>query len=706
MGNKLSTWRVNNNTASASSIAMQLINFEVFKQSEETCIGINSCLCLSRIANAMKLSDATEANKFVEFCLDRYPQCLDDYIHLICVHSDARNKICDYLKTHHKINKCVTINECVWTQRHYSNRDYDINDELKYNQQDDGKYNFYTELFDTVHFYLFHLEDLALRCSIEPTGIEENIYHNHADYLNCIDNTFVKLQTQIKERHEKYASHFPRLNNDKNSKFVIQQTQQELIEPTAQENTFMDNVFDYIQNKASNNEENVLIKLKVYIDSEEYDTESVTVDIDIYYEESDCNLLNATYNVKFIQWIRQFIKHYKVSSNSFSTGFTFWYHEYYKHVDDQQMKQQQISRMNQDDFDKHKMKDLYVKPHFNSLKDEASNSPFVNMAVFRDKVIYKTNKYMVTDKCKKIQCIFGRYHDADPLHYGIQYQSPVKQEHLQSVILYCDFTEFCSHFSSTFRKEKWTESIQSVAKRNSKYFYISKYLRELVQYYGTRNAGFVHETDECGPFFTGISVCMNIPSFSIRLRGPTSASIFKEIAIRFSGSDGMILQMNNKKWPGKAEVFFNCSFITAFPEEEERIFCGGCFQMEVESIYVVDTKNNYEEIINAFYKFDAILSGQLMDPNDPVAKKDISVIRSLIRCSLDYSSYGVRFDQYMIDTFYLFVNSKTQIILNMEYINDITDSSFVDLIMYELQMHKHWEINDVPDNNVNLFRPV
>merc|ERR1712176_1264764 len=115
------------------------------------------------------------------------------------------------------------------------------------------------------------------------------------------------------------------------------------------------------------------------------------------------------------------------------------------------------------------------------------------------------------------------------------------------------------------------EKLEKIKERNQKYHHIAKYLRELVQYFGLSGRWGAGDT-ESGPFFTGISFVLNIPSFSIRLNGPNSTSKYKEIAMRFATRDGIIIQLNNKSIEnGANEVFFDCSFISAYPEEEERL---------------------------------------------------------------------------------------------------------------------------------------
>merc|ERR1711971_1292008 len=100
----------------------------------------------------------------------------------------------------------------------------------------------------------------------------------------------------------------------------------------------------------------------------------------------------------------------------------------------------------------------------------------------------------------------------DPLRYDIPKGTALCVHHLYALILYCDFGDFCTAFSRTLRKLNWNESIASVNKRNSKFYFVSRYLREAVQHFGV--VGFDHDERtvngyEAGPFFTGVSIALN-----------------------------------------------------------------------------------------------------------------------------------------------------------------------------------------------------
>ena len=81
-------------------------------------------------------------------------------------------------------------------------------------------------------------------------------------------------------------------------------------------------------------------------------------------------------------------------------------------------------------------------------------------------------------KCKKMQnhTMWNSFGNAgDWYQFEIKHGSPLRPHHLYALIAYCDFTQFCTAFSETFRKMRFNESIESVNQRNRKFYFCSRY---------------------------------------------------------------------------------------------------------------------------------------------------------------------------------------------------------------------------------------
>ena len=83
----------------------------------------------------------------------------------------------------------------------------------------------------------------------------------------------------------------------------------------------------------------------------------------------------------------------------------------------------------------------------------------------------KSNEYIKTNKVKSIKpnefCYYARY---KVFNYGISKRDSLKLYHVLSSILYCDYSKYCTKFSSTFRALTRTESMEQTKLRNAGYY--------------------------------------------------------------------------------------------------------------------------------------------------------------------------------------------------------------------------------------------
>ena len=144
------------------------------------------------------------------------------------------------------------------------------------------------------------------------------------------------------------------------------------------------------------------------------------------------------------------------------------------------------------------------------------------------------------------------------MHYEIRSGSQLTISNVISIILYCDFSDLSSDFSATFRPLRPSEPLSSIKKRNQKYWWLSRTLRETVQYFGNyREYDQKHRKwKNCGPFYCGLSAVIYLPEFSTRLCSPTSTSVATEVATRFAGDDGIVVLNNNGDYYSQNELDF------------------------------------------------------------------------------------------------------------------------------------------------------
>eukprot|EP01084_Bolivina_argentea_P156663 273028_1 len=267
-------------------------------------------------------------------------------------------------------------------------------------------------------------------------------------------------------------------------------------------------------------------------------------------------------------------------------------------------------------------------------------------------------------------------------------------------------------------KEFVIETLESMKRRNQEFWWMSKILRETVEIFGSNGFGRKPTNDEKkidgrnvdklkGPFYTGVSFLAYIPQFNIRLCAPISTSTALEVATRFSGNNGIVLQLNNDGDKAGSTYLsaFHTAWLSKYKEEAEVLFFGGNYRIRVCSIRRMDTAANYQNFQHAFFWFDCMLTGSFMmkgKSNDVVTKFDTKIISGLIEKRLKEKKHGLEeksdddnsdnkkhksyYDDYVLDTFHLFCNEKKCIVINLDYVSKyFTKSKMHELIMNSVE---------------------
>ncbi len=157
-------------------------------------------------------------------------------------------------------------------------------------------------------------------------------------------------------------------------------------------------------------------------------------------------------------------------TSTFSTGLIFYYWKYFKPKDDNDdAKEQQQEWYNINDYSGYNRNDLYISSgKYKNLKEEAINSGYCPLKMFKEKVLLKAYEYIKTTTVKNIKAKYDKF-GCQASHYGIERGSPILLQHLKSLILYTDFSKISTDFSSTFRPAYFGETLLLIKtiKRNS-----------------------------------------------------------------------------------------------------------------------------------------------------------------------------------------------------------------------------------------------
>lgn len=267
-----------------------------------------SCDAILRIKVCMKYYETLQIRKnnenleiFIKFIDSSYPvdHLLNDYYHLINIHQDQIEDITDS-----NDNKCNDLKNCSFSQRHHRNNTVSITDKGS---------SVIIETMDSLHFYMYHLIHSGLR---QPKHTQQNMVitdddETKEDKYFEVDKEFSRFKQRINETNEN-TSTFQRLNTettDSGNKFNINlkmeqtPTNVNISKETSHKiKTYLDEIYDTL--KRSGIDEACISSLKSLIESQDFESETLTTDIKEFSNKG--NIASHIKNNKAIEIISTF----------------------------------------------------------------------------------------------------------------------------------------------------------------------------------------------------------------------------------------------------------------------------------------------------------------------------------------------------------------------------------------------------------------
>ena len=239
---------------------------------------------LDSLPNEHEQSLAIE--EFTDYLLTKYPNYMDDIIHLHQKHEYDLEKIHDLLLENDECQRC-DINNCLVTDRHCDINDGKNGNIEVYNENNmDPLHVFHSQIWDSTHFYIAHLFELGIR---ERAGDKnEDIKGNEPEYdekdeWNITDHEMNRRWHGILHKRNQIPRVYnARFNSD--SKFIIKQvtesTSLPIIATSSNIDTEIDDMIQCLveQNKINDEEIEEFIR---FIRDQKYDTESIFMDVEV-----------------------------------------------------------------------------------------------------------------------------------------------------------------------------------------------------------------------------------------------------------------------------------------------------------------------------------------------------------------------------------------------------------------------------------------
>ena len=146
---------------------------------------------------------------------------------------------------------------------------------------------------------------------------------------------------------------------------------------------------------------------------------------------------------------------------------------------------------------------------------------------------------------------------------------------------------------------------------------------------------------------------------------------------------------NNGDANSKILPIFDCSWISRFNGEDERLFMGGLYRIRIENIINIENQKGYYKHFKYLYFFDCLVSGSDISELEGLQTANIESMKQLINGDTN------NIEDYIVNTFKLFCKQRQQVIINLFYCQAF-GGKFIDLF-YKMN-HK----NEIVFNS-NIF---
>ena len=532
------------------SSSIPTMDLSIFNQIESPplhCKHFKSCACIKRLLTVVKYhsllqihSHRVHQSVFNDFIYLKYnlSQLVMDQYHLQKKHDQEVHQIMQFAANEYKFAPC-NINTCLSSSRLY--RVHDEASKLKIFDKEDEEsiLPVYIDIIDGIHHFIFHVFQCGLRDIGDTKSDQDSDKHYKGKGDEYYDETFAKMSARIRAKRTN-TQRFDRMNGA--NRFNINLGNDDLFDKNDGDNdneTYLDSISANLENEGI--EERVIQNLANYIMNEQFESETIDLDLQIV---PNGNIESHFKDEKSIKRIKKMFEKtasmllksqlsissscHALSSNpiyfsasvqmrTFFVGFDWKYWKSDRKYDDE-----------------------YVSPRFIDFKAEIMEYKQIHniRKVYQTVIHKKAREYRQTNLVKSLT--------SKSDEYGLSEGDAIPIDYLICIILYTDYGDLSTHFSASFRARHKYEPISASKRRNTYYYWLSKGLKELIALFGQnyRNAsGALNKLQ--GSFFTGMSFVLTMSDFLITIFGPVSTSVHKEVAMRFGQDTGMLIEIDN-----------------------------------------------------------------------------------------------------------------------------------------------------------------
>eukprot|EP01084_Bolivina_argentea_P000771 1418_1 len=346
-------------------------------------------------------------------------------------------------------------------------------------------------------------------------------------------------------------------------------------------------------------------------------------------------------------------------------GNKYYYWNYYKN--------------NQEtNFQQNKFCDWYISAKYTDFKTEMIHNSICTLTAFQWLVLKKKAEcHHETDRCRNIVKSAG----VQTYLCEVQPCEQVSISHIMAMMIYCNNDKLQGLFSQTYRLKNPTESNDSLKERHSNFAHLGRLLVELIEFY-------VDETEDAREkrphqFYHGISTQCKFEEIVAHISVPLSTSTELSVAVSFCANTGMILQleMDEKYRTHYESYFFECEWLSDYPNEREKFFVGG-FMVELRFRTIINavTGVDYEYYIKAIVTITEKLGEEEMNIVNGITREHklvwIMLLHAMNRLYPHNEKYENTYDipSYIVALFYTHMTHRRKLTIrycNIEYASDV-----------------------------------
>eukprot|EP01083_Nonionella_stella_P219455 786117_1 len=246
----------------------------------------------------------------------------------------------------------------------------------------------------------------------------------------------------------------------------------------------------------------------------------------------------------------------------------------------------------------------YLSPRYKSIREETLCNTMERLSddTFQDLLIKAIQKHDIALEEYKDE-LYCKYFN---LEYNIMRNEPIGIRHVLAIVMYTDLSKFCTAFRSTYRKLEHEVDENQVTQRHCQLYYYSRSLFEAIEFFGNHMASTL-------TVYHGLNRVMHFDQFTAFFHQPISTTTDKGVANRFSEGVGIILTLKSGgvavNDPRKIPKYLSVSWMSQFPEEDEKLFYGAYVVFKIHNITESGSENSkgHKNELLILNKFQSVL---------------------------------------------------------------------------------------------------